>query len=65
MYILNNAVILPACNIGVEICLYIITALLLSHLLFYPALTFLHLVFLHKYLSNRTRPLLEAVLLLH
>lgn len=48
MYISNNAIILLVCNIRVEICLYIIIALPPSHPLFYPSLTFLDLVFLHK-----------------
>ena len=34
MYISNNAIILPDCNIRVEICLYIIIALNLLFLLF-------------------------------
>lgn len=66
MYISNDAIILPVCNIRVEICLYIIIALpplaptlpppprhkrpppSRVILLFYPFLTFLDLVFLHK-----------------
>lgn len=53
MYISNDAIILPVCIIRVEICLYITIALPSplpppSHPLFYPLLTFLDLVFLHK-----------------
>lgn len=52
MYISNNAIIHPVCNIRVEICLYII---LLSrlHPLFYPSSHFSTWCSYIKYLSKR------------
>lgn len=52
MYISNNAIILPVCNISVEICLYIIIALPRLILFSIPSSLFLTWCSYIKYLSK-------------
>lgn len=52
MYISNNAIILPLCNIRVEICLYIIIALPRLILFSIPSSLFLTWCSYIKYLSK-------------
>lgn len=63
MYISNNAIILPVCNIRVEICLYIIIALPRVILFSIPSSLFLTWCSYIKYLSKLKTEVLQAFLL--